>query len=66
MVLNSINKLDDIKEFFVEEIQGEYKYILPANEAKKAGEFLSAHFDIGSYSFSKPDLEDILYDYYQP
>lgn len=66
VVLTSMNKLDDLKEFFVEEIQGEYKYILPANEAKRAGEFLSDHFDIGSYSFSKPDLEDILYDYYQP
>lgn len=66
MVLTSQIKLDDLKEFFVEEIQGEYKYILPADQAKSAGEFLSAHFDIGSYSFSKPDLEDILYDYYQP
>ena len=66
MVLTSTNKLDDLKEFFVEEIQGEYKYILPADQAKAAGEFLSDHFDIGSYSFSKPDLEDILYDYYQP
>ena len=66
MVLTSQIKLDDLKEFFVEEIQGEYKYILPADQAKSAGEFLSAHFDIGYYSFSKPDLEDILYDYYQP
>lgn len=66
VVLTSMNKLDDLKEFFVEEIQGEYKYILPADEAKGAGEFLSNNFDIGSYSFSKPDLEDILYDYYQP
>lgn len=66
VVLTSTNKLDDLKEFFVEEIQGEYKYILPADQAKGAGEFLSANIDIGSYSFSKPDLEDILYDYYQP
>ncbi|WP_296256492.1 ATP-binding cassette domain-containing protein [uncultured Ezakiella sp.] len=66
MVLTSRTKLDDLKEFFVEEIQGEYKYILPADQAKSAGEFLSTHFDIGSYTFSKPDLEDILYDYYQP
>ena len=66
MVLTSMNKLDDLKDFFVEEIQGEYKYILPADEAKAAGEFLSHNFDIGSYTFSKPDLEDILYDYYQP
>lgn len=64
MVLTSQIKLDDLKEFFVEEIQGEYKYILPADQAKSAGEFLSDHFDIGSYTFSKPDLEDILYDYY--
>lgn len=66
VVLTSQIKLEDLKEFFVEEIQGEYKYILPADEAKSAGEFLSGHFDIGSYTFSKPDLEDILYDYYQP
>ena len=66
VVLTSTNKLDDLKEFFVEEIQSEYKYILPADEAKGAGEFLSANFQIGSYTFSKPDLEDILYDYYQP
>lgn len=66
MVLTSMNKLDNLREFFVEEIQGEYKYILPSDEAKAAGEFLSHNFYIGSYTFSKPDLEDILYDYYQP
>lgn len=64
VVLNSENKIDLYDEFFIEKIQNEYKYILPTTESRAAINHMNENFKIDSYSFSKPNLEDILYEYY--
>lgn len=64
IVLNSDNKIEIYDEFFVEKIQNDYKYILPIDYSKRVINYINSNFSIDSYSFSKPNLEDILYEYY--
>ncbi len=63
-ILNIVVPIDRLKEYFIEENHGVYKYILTKDLALELNLEFAKIYSPESYQFIKPNLEELLYEYY--